>query len=216
MITRDMSIYEEYCRCRNQFRRLTRKAAKNIEREIASKAKLNNKAFWKFVNAKTKIKRNIPSLKRTRKPDAELVSDDYEIGNILGIFFSSVYTKEPDWSWDLEHEKKLCIIANLNLEITKEIVAKRLINLNIHQSPGPDKLHPRVFKELAQELAEPLFLILKSSLKLGKIPSSWKLGSITPIYKNKGDKQCAENFRPVSLTSIACKLMETIIRDALC
>ena len=215
MITRDMSIYEEYCRCRNQFRRLTRKAAKNIEREIASKAKLNNKAFWKFVNAKTKIKRNIPSLKRTRKPDAELVSDDYEIGNILGIFFSSVYTKEPDWSWDLEHEKKLCIIANLNLEITKEIVAKKLINLNIHKSPGPDKLHPRVFKELAQELDEPLFLILKSSLKLGKIPSAWKLASITPIYKNKGDKQCAENFRPVSLTSIACKLMESMIRDAM-
>ena len=209
------SIYEEYCRCRNQFRRLTRKAAKNIEREIASKAKLNNKAFWKFVNAKTKIKRNIPSLKRTRKPDAELVSDDYEIGNILGIFFSSVNTKEPDWSWDLEHEKKLCIIANLNLEITKEIVAKKLINLNIHKSPGPDKLHPRVFKELAQELAEPLFLILKSSLKLGKIPSAWKLASITPIYRNKGDKQCAENFRPVSLTSIACKLMESIIRDAM-
>ena len=76
------------------------------------------------MNANTKIKRNIPSLKRTHKPDAELVSDDYEIGNILGIFFSSVYTKEPDWSWDLEHEEKLCIIANLNLEITKEIVAK--------------------------------------------------------------------------------------------
>ena len=85
MITRDMSIYEEYCRCCNQFRRLTKKAAKNIEREIASKAKLNNKAFWKFVNTKTKIKRNIPSLKHTRKPDTELVSDDYEIGNILGI-----------------------------------------------------------------------------------------------------------------------------------
>ena len=90
-----------------------------------------------------------------------------------------------------------------------------LINLNIHKSPGPDKSHPRVFKELAQELAEPLFLILKSSLKSGKIPSAWKLASITPIHKNTGDKQCAENFRPVSLTSIACKLMESIIRDAM-
>ena len=89
---------------------------------------------------------------------------------------------------------------------------KKLINLNIHKSPGPDKLHPKVFKELAQELGEPLFLILKSSLKLGKIPSAWKLASITPIYKNMGDKQCAEYFRPVSLTSIACKLMESIIR----
>ena len=102
----------------------------------------------------------------------------------------------------------------MNLEITKEIVAKKLIYLNIHKSPGPE-LHPRVFKELAQELAEPLFLILKASLKLGKIPPAWKLASITPIYKNKGDKQCVENFRPVSLTSIACKLMESIIRDAM-
>ena len=37
---------------------------------------------------------------------------------------------------------------------------------------------------------------------------------VIAIYKNKGDKHSARNYQPVSLTSIACKLMENFIRDA--
>jgi len=37
---------------------------------------------------------------------------------------------------------------------------------------------------------------------LGKLPDEWKTGHITAVYK-----------KPISLTSIICKLMESIIRD---
>src|SRR5437870_2924109 len=48
----------------------------------------------------------------------------------------------------------------------------------------------------------------------GAIPSAWKKSIITPIFK-KGDKSCANNYRPISLTSIVGKLMESIIKDSL-
>jgi hypothetical protein len=44
--------------------------------------------------------------------------------------------------------------------------------------------------------------------------SAWKIASVTPIFK-KGDKFCAENYRPISLTSVVCKVMETIISEDL-
>ena len=59
-----------------------------------------------------------------------------------------------------------------------------------------------------------MFIIFDTSLQLGKIPDAWRLALVTPIYKNKGSKKNAENYRPVSLTSIACRIMESIIRDA--
>ena len=48
----------------------------------------------------------------------------------------------------------------------------------------------------------------------GIVPSDWKRANITPIYK-KDDKEDPESYRPISLTSILCKIMESIIKDHL-
>jgi len=49
-------------------------------------------------------------------------------------------------------------------------------------------------------------------LKLGNLPTEWKYGKITAIFK-KGNKSCAGNYRPVSLTRVVAKCMEKIIRE---
>jgi hypothetical protein len=46
------------------------------------------------------------------------------------------------------------------------------------------------------------------------VPQDWKEANVTPIFK-KGSKSAPENYRPVSLTSVSCRLMESIIRDAM-
>ena len=51
-------------------------------------------------------------------------------------------------------------------------------------------------------------------MKNGKLPSDWKICSISAIFKKKGSKKCTENYRPVSLSSIACKILESIVKDA--
>ena len=58
--TKDGQVYEEYCRYRNQVRRMTRKAEKKIEKEVAESAKTNSKKFWKFINSKTLLRAPIP------------------------------------------------------------------------------------------------------------------------------------------------------------
>ena len=46
------------------------------------------------------------------------------------------------------------------------------------------------------------------------MPNEWKLANVTPIFK-KGSKSLPSNYRPISLTSVVCKMLETLIRDKL-
>ena len=66
----------------------------------------------------------------------------------------------------------------------------------------------------AKELSIPLCHIFNKSLECGKIPEEWKTAEITAIHK-KGSKNEPGNYRPVSLTCVLCKVLESIIRDAI-
>jgi hypothetical protein len=68
-----------------------------------------------------------------------------------------------------------------------------------------------VLREAKSELAEPLTMIFNKSLVEGELPNDWKSAQITPIFK-KGRKTEPGNYRPVSLTSIVCKILEGLIR----
>ena len=52
--------------------------------------------------------------------------------------------------------------------------------------------------------------IFQASIDNKYLPQNWRKANITPIYK-KGDKSCPANYRPLSLTSLPCKVLEHII-----
>ena len=99
-----------------------------------------------------------------------------------------------------------------NLTVTKDMVVKKLKKLNPNKSGGMDGLSPRVLLESAESIAEPVTLLINKTLDEGNLPQRWKDAEVTPIFK-KGKKSTPGNYRPVSLTSVLCKVTESIIRD---
>ena len=71
-----------------------------------------------------------------------------------------------------------------------------------------------MLKELANELKGVLAVIYNRSVSDSKIPHDWKIAKVTPIFK-KGKKYDAGNYRPVSLTSHVCNILESIIKDSI-
>ena len=58
-----------------------------------------------------------------------------------------------------------------------------MATLNEFKSPGPDELHPRMLKELAEEISEPLAIIFEKSYRTGEVPIDWRRANVVPIFK---------------------------------
>ena len=90
----------------------------------------------------------------------------------------------------------------------------RLDKLKIDKSPGPDSLHPRILRELSAEVASALSFLFTLSVRTGELPFDWKCSFVTVLHK-KGSKYDMSNYRPISLTCVICKVLESIVRDHL-
>ena len=77
-----------------------------------------------------------------------------------------------------------------------------------------DGIHPRVLRELAEEVAKPLSIIYQQSWLTGEVQDDWRIANVTPIYE-KCQKEDPENYRPVSLTLVLGKIMKGFIPSAL-
>ena len=142
----------------------------------------------------------------------DMTENDQEKAEKLGSFFSSVFTNEVEGIWDIANKPEISF--KLNLSIDEDTVGKKLAKIKVTKSPGSDQMHPRILYETRSALIKPLTLMYQTSVRTGKLPSAWKNANITAIHK-KGNKHVAGNYRPVSLTSIVCKILESIVRDAL-
>jgi len=94
------------------------------------------------------------------------------------------------------------------------MVMKKLQQLKTDKSPGPYGIHPLLLKEGATVLAKPLSLIFSQSYNTGILPDEWKTAHIVPIF-TKGNTTDPANYGPLSLTSVPCKVMETIVKENL-
>ena len=202
--------FGRYKQLRNEVNRAIRQEEDQRRKRILQGFKCNPKRFYGYMRNKQTVKDNLTAL---RKDNGELTKSDQETADLLSAYFKEVYTVEDLGNLPVVIERHFNW-NDTDLDFGEAIVMKKLQKLNSDKSPGPDDIHPLLLKECATVLAEPLSMIFQQSFETGTLPSDWKTANIVPIFK-KGDRTDRANYRPVSLTSVPCKIMESIIKEKL-
>ena len=205
--------YRKYRAARNRCSNVTRNAKRNFEKHIVNDIKTNTKGFWSYVREQTNSRTKMADLKDRH---GNLITDNKQKANLLNDFFASVFVNEPPGPlpiFDIRYNGTVTPVSKLTVD--KSTVLKQLKGLNVFKSMGPDGCHPRILKEAAEELCEPLCILMNKTFEEQCIPAFWKQANVSALFKNKGERTDPSNYRPVSLTCIPCKLCEKTVREVL-
>lgn len=206
---RTQETVDRYHELEKTVKRKIQSAKRRMEKEIAECKDNNGRKFNRYIKSKTKCSSTIGPL---RNAEGLLTSNESEMAECLNMFFASMFTAENLAEIPAVATETAAVLQNI--PISRKKIIEKIKKLKADSAPGPDNVQARLLKELAEELSEPLRLIFTRSLAQGTVPTDWKLATVVPIFK-KGPKGDPGNYRPVSLTSIPCKLLESIVKDEL-
>jgi hypothetical protein len=204
---RDTALRRSYKKARLDVKRATRLSIREHELSLAND-KYNPKRLYAYVNRKKPITDSISCLKNK---DDVLCTDGESIAQLLNKQFESVFSTEP-------HDDVMPTFLRrtseslVSVQFDTATIQSYLDGLDPNKTMGGDMVNPFVLKQCSASLAKPLEIIFRASLEQSVIPNEWSQANVTPLFK-KGIRTDPSNYRPISLTSIPCKVMERLIRD---
>ena len=184
-----------------------RKAYNNyIASFISTSLPTQSKRLWSYIKSKRKDHCGVGPLKVC----STTYTDSSQRANVLNQYFSSIFTVDDNMQPLITNDLEIPDIPPFTVHV--EGVAKLLSDIKPHKSSGPDGIPAFLLKEISFQLAPPLTLVFQTSLNQQKLPIDWKIAHVVPIFK-KGDRASPNNYRPISLTCLCCKILEHIIQS---
>ena len=182
--------------------------------QITSDLVNDQRSFWRWLKRmRPGQKSNIPDIHHQGKT----LTSPIQKAKAFCKFFTSIFVHENEATLEVLKEELTKSRSHdelVEINMTREEVYNLLCKIDPSKSCGPDEVPGRLLKEGAEWLAEPLSKLFLLTLSKGVLPHDWTSANVSPVHK-KGSKHSVSNYRPVSLTCIAVKLLERIVYNNL-
>ena len=200
-----LSAWRNFKDINEEIRDFAMKSQMDYECGVAEQISSNPKLFHSYLKHRKVGSPTVGPIKLT--PSDELTDDPYAMASCFGRSFASVFNSEV-LNNQMPHQQ--CYANTQSMLIQPGNVYSAIQSMNINSAMGDDGIHPRLLFALKDVLSLPLSMIFNSSLQTGTLPCQWLISIVVPIYK-KSYRCDPLNYRPVSLTSVPCKLFEKLI-----
>ncbi len=196
------NMIEKSRKYKANLKRVKTKKRDNLIKELRKCRSDDPKAYWKILNSQRRNCQVPITLNELYEHFKQLACDEsYDDSNVN-------ITYDQD-SVDAE------ILSALNDPISEEEVVKGIKKLKNNKSPASDMILNEYIKS-TKHLLCPLYVkMFNKILDTGVMPSEWSVGTIVPLYKNKGDIQDVSNYRGITLLSCMGKLFTSILNERL-
>ena len=212
------SDWSAFRKAKNKATNLLRKTKQTYFKNKVAENRNDPRKLWRLIRELDGV--NVKENFTWRLNDGgKLVSDKYQIVEMFNSYFielpKSILTELINITGDyISPEKR--VHSQLEIpHITPEQVNDFLDQIPVNKATGPDGVGIRLLKLAAPVISESLSRIINSCIITGKFPTKWKEASVTPIYKGKGCKSKASNYRPISVLSVLSKVFERHIASSL-
>ena len=139
METGNLNHYKEFCSYRNKVKKLSKANRKECEATLASEAKTNPKAVYKYINKRLNIQKEIHV--NSESTESRITEDNDLILDKFSKYFASIFTKD-----DNNHVPTIdispCKSEMNEFLVTERMVSEQIRKLNITKSAGPDNIMP--------------------------------------------------------------------------
>lgn len=158
--------------------------------------------FWRFLRGKREMIEQIVE-------NDVVITDSAEMADRFNVFFQSVFSAHDVQNLDEAFHSDI-ETSTPEIEISQSGIFAKLLSLDTKKSTGPDKIPNEFLKRYAEWLSFYLKIIFDKSLQTESLPQDWLSARVVPVFKG-GSRFTIENYRPISLTSVCCKVMEHVI-----
>ena len=199
---------------RNDCKRVIDEAKNQYQNQVHDRLlsqSVGSRDFWRIYNSTCRRgKSSVPPLLNVPK----VLIPGSAKAELLAKIFSSNSTLDdsghqlPDFPSRSETQFSDVAISTVK-------VAKIIKSLDPSKATGPDGIPVSVLQNCSPELSPVLSRLFKKCVAESCFPSSWKIASVVPVFKNSGERSDPRNYRPISFLFIISKVFDSLINSVL-
>ena len=217
-------IYNEFCQIRNQTQRDIKKAKASYFSNKIEENKNNPKGLWKQFKSLGYSSKSKDNSQVVLTVKGEKCFDSTEVADYFNEFYTTVasnlvkdlppsqgrFSTESETFKSYYREKGVKPNSFKLSPVTTDFVFKELCSLKPNKSTGLDGIPARFLRDGAIAIKDPLTHIINISINSGYVPTDFKIARVKPLFKKNARTEVG-NYRPVSILSVASKILERAV-----
>jgi endonuclease/exonuclease/phosphatase family metal-dependent hydrolase len=215
-------------KARNEFRTASRQAKLDASNKSSESIESNKKVAWS--QHKRLVKHTYNPMGTFRDKDDILPKDRQESIDNMSYHFAKTSQISEDPSFDSNHHtlvendatnglyndgETITLTSCAGLPFSLQQLSTACTQAKIHTALGPDEISPHFLRQGGATLHSALHLLFTICYGHGRIPTPLKHAKVVAIYKQSGDIDDPNNYRPISITSIVMRLWERLMKSTM-